>query len=230
MRGAMVCSNGRVLAPEWLASTDPQSAKRNLRELVRINRWFGGHRILARLLGELAASNEEFTLLDVGAASGDMGASIAERFPRARVVSLDYTQSHLADAKPPRLVADAFKLPFPARSFDFIFCSLFLHHFTDREISGLLGQFHSLARRALIVIDLERNPLAYYFLPATKWLFGWHELTVHDGCVSVEAAFRKRELEQLARSAGLENVRVRRHYPWFRLSMVAPVGGNYERR
>jgi hypothetical protein len=223
MRESMVCGNGRVIAPEWLDSAEPRSAERNLRELARVNRWFGGHWVLAGLLRGLVRADEDFTLLDLGAASGDMGASLSSRFPRARVVSLDRSFRHLDRARPPRLVADAFHLPFPDRSFDFAFCSLFLHHFTDTEVTELLARFHALARRALIVIDLERNPLAYYFLPSTRWLFGWDDLIVHDGCVSVEAAFRKRELEQLALSAGLKEVRVRRHYPWFRLSLVAPV-------
>lgn len=217
----MVCGNGRVLGPEWLDAADTRSAERNLHELTRINRWFGGQRVLARLLNGLVRRDERFTLLDIGAASGDMGASLSPRFPGARVISLDRSFTHLRRARDPRLVADAFQLPFAAHSFDFAFCSLFLHHFTDHEVSDLLARFHAVARRALIVMDLERNPLAYYFLPATRWLFGWHDLTVHDGCVSVEAAFRKRELEHLAQRAGLSDVQVRRHYPWFRLSLVA---------
>jgi ubiquinone/menaquinone biosynthesis C-methylase UbiE len=162
-------------------------------------------------------------VLDIGAASGDMGASLMAGFPRAQVISLDRSLKHLEHARPPRIVADAFQLPFAARSFDFVFCSLFLHHFTNQQAIDLLRQFGRIARRAVIVIDLERNPLAYYFLPATRWLFRWHEITVHDGCISVQAAFRKSELRQLALGAGLSSARVRRHYPWFRLSMVAPV-------
>ena len=212
-----------MLEQELLETSHPDSARRNLRELVRINRWFGGHRVFAGLLGGLVERHEPFTVLDVGAASGDMGASLSRRYPRAKVVSLDRSTVHLERAQPPRLAADAFQLPFARRSFDFVFCSLFLHHFTDEQIVELLGKFRSIARRAVIAIDLERNPLAYYFLPATRWLFRWHEVTVHDGCASVAAAFRKPELRDLARRAGLGTAHVRRHYPWFRLSLVAPV-------
>ena len=52
-------------------------------------------------------------------------------------------------------------------------------------------------------------------------MFRWSELTLHDGPVSVEAAFVPDELRQLASAAGLERVRVRRHFPSFRLSLVA---------
>jgi hypothetical protein len=85
----------------------------------------------------------------------------------------------------------------------------------------LLGAFWEAARHAVIVQDLERHPLAYYFLPATRWLFGWSELVVHDGPISVEAAFKVDELRKLGLQAGLEAPVVRTHRPAFRLSMVA---------
>jgi hypothetical protein len=111
-------------------------------------------------------------MLDVGAASGDMADCVRASYPGGRVVSLDRIASHLNTASAQRVAADAFHLPFRRKSFDFVFCSLFLHHFTDQEIVGLLRGFGDVARRAVLVIDLERNPIAYYFLPWTKWLFG----------------------------------------------------------
>lgn len=42
----------------------------------------------------------------------------------------------------------------------------------------------------------------------------WHPLTVHDGVISVDAAFTPEELRLLAPRA-----RVRSHWPWFRLSL-----------
>ena len=213
--------SGRVVRTELLDSASAEQAKENLLDLVRINRWLGGHAIARRLMREIARPGESVSVLDVGAASGDMGEAIRAVQPRATVVSLDRRQLHLANAADPRVVADAFHLPFAARSFDIVFCSLFLHHFSDRQVVELLRELHGLARRALVVIDLERNRLAWWFLPLTRRLFGWTSMTVHDGCVSVEASFRKTELERLADAAGLPAPTVRRHLPWFRLSMVA---------
>jgi hypothetical protein len=59
----------------------------------------------------------------------------------------------------------------------------------------------------------------YYFLPITRWL-GWSEVTLHDGRISVEAAFHRRELESLAARAGLKEVRSRSYYPAFRIAVV----------
>ncbi|MGH9630289.1 MAG: methyltransferase domain-containing protein, partial [Bryobacteraceae bacterium] len=102
-----------------------------------------------------------------------------------------------------------------------VFCSLFLHHFEDEQIVSLLSSFRRVARRAVIGSDLERHLLPYYFLPATRWLFHWHWITLHDGPVSVQAALKKKELERLAAAAGLKDTEVRVHRPAFRLSLIA---------
>ncbi|MBV8817534.1 MAG: methyltransferase domain-containing protein [Acidobacteriaceae bacterium] len=180
----------------------------------------GGYSTLRRLLEPLVSRQETFCLLDVGAASGDMGASIRRRYPGARIVALDYLPSHLAQASGERVAGDAFRLPFRAGAFDFVFSSLFLHHFSDEAIVQLLGEFRKLARRAVLAIDLERGAFAREFIPATRWFFRWHPITLHDAPASVDAAFKREELQQLAARAGLRNVSVKTCRPWARLALV----------
>jgi hypothetical protein len=214
------CLGGRVLKPEILDTLPYEQAKASLADLIRLNRRWGGHSTLRHLLRNTVPEGS-FSLLDVGAASGDMGVRIREWYPQARVISLDRLASHLATASGPRVAGDAFSLPFRPKSIDYVFCSLFLHHFTDQEVTQLLHGFGEVARRAVLVIDLDRNPVAYYFVPWTKWLFGWDPVTVNDAQISVEAAFHARELETLARRAGLGNPSARAYWPAFRVAMVA---------
>ena len=221
-RGELIRMSGRILRPELLESAASTLADRNLRDLARINRWFGGHRALLDVLNDLAQPGKQFSVLDVGAGSGDMGKCIRRHFRNATVVSLDHRSFHLRNAPGPRVAADAFQLPFLPNAFDFVFCSSFLHHFPDPQAIELIAELRRFARNALIVLDLERHPLAYHFLPMTSKLFAWGAITVHDGPASVAAGFHPKELAHLAHAAGADVVTVRRHWPWFRVSVVVP--------
>jgi ubiquinone/menaquinone biosynthesis C-methylase UbiE len=213
--------SARLIQPELLDHVPPEVARPNLADLIRINRYFGGHSILRGMLQKLVQPGEEFTLLDVGAASGDSARLIQSWYPSARVVSLDYNFTNLEAAPRPKVIANAFALPFPPRSFDFVASSLFLHHFTNEQVVELLRAFYKTARRACLISDLERHIVPYLFLPMTKPFFGWNKITIHDGKLSVRAAFRRQELQSIAASAGLTHAELQVHRPAFRISMIA---------
>ncbi len=87
---------------------------------------------------------------------------------------------------------------------------------------ALLRNFAAVARRGVLVIDLNRRWLPYWFVPATRWMFGWDRITAHDAPVSVAAAFRPAELKALALRAELKNVDVRSHGLSYRLTLFSP--------
>jgi len=221
----MHCLGKRLILPELLDTLPPDKARASLQDLVRINRRWGGHSTLRHLLHDAlqktVPDGQPFSVLDVGAASGDMGACIRKWYPAAKVTSLDYVESHLSQSAAPKVAGDAFRLPFRPGSFDYVFCSLFLHHFQNMDAVRLLRGFGEVARKAVLVIDLERNPIPYYFINWSRPVLGWDPVTVHDGAISVEAAFRREELEDLARQAGLRNPRARVFRPAFRIALVA---------
>lgn len=212
----------RKIEPELLDDLPPSEARPNLADLVRLNRHFGGHSTLRSLFerAELPP-RERFTVLDVGAASGDSAALLRQLFPQAVVISLDQNWTNLEVAPEPKLVADAFALPFAPNSFDYVMCSLFLHHFRDEAIADLLRSFYGLAKRGVLISDLERHILPFLFLRSSRRVFGWNYVTVHDGLISVRAALRPKELRILALCAGLRNLQVRAHRPAFRISLLA---------
>jgi hypothetical protein len=211
----------RMLSPEQMDHSPPEVTRACLHDLRRINRWLGGHAVLLSLLSRAVPAGEPFTLLDVGAGSGDAGAAVRRHHPEAHVISLDQRWLHVSHAHGDRISADAFHLPFRDRAVDVVMCALFLHHFTDREIVHLLREMSRVASRSVLVMDLLRHPLAYHFLPSTQWFARWNDVTVHDGKISVESAFLPHELRDLARRAGLSHARVRVHHPWFRVSLLA---------
>lgn len=213
---------GRVLRGEILDRLEPgPEADASLRDLVSINRYLGGHRILRSVFRTLERPEARFTVVDAGAGSGDMGAALREAFPNALVVSTDRIPSHLARAPRPRIAADAFALPFAPRSFDYAMCCLFLHHLRDDEVAPVMAALLRLARRALVVIDLERTLGGRMLARLVGTVLRWSPITRHDALRSIESAFKPDELIAFARQAGASDVKLRKHPPWLRLSMVA---------
>ena len=215
----------RLIQPELLDRLPPRDARRNLADLTRINARFGGHSVMRKMLRTEIGESCPFSLLDIGSASGDAARAIRALYPGATVTSLDCNTVNIENAPHPKLIADAFHLPFCEESFDYVFCSLFLHHFTDDRVVLLLNSFYRIARKALLVCDLERHVLPYLFLPATRPFLRWHFATVHDGVVSIRASFVREELQALFARAGIHNAQVEVHRPAFRLSAIAVKSG-----
>ena len=95
-----------------------------------------------------------------------------------------------------------------------------------KTVIELLRQFAVIARRGVLICDLERHLLPYLFLMVSKPIFGFHWITVHDGKKSFRAALSASELANLAKAAGLKNPEVKIHRPAFRLTLVAQtIGG-----
>jgi ubiquinone/menaquinone biosynthesis C-methylase UbiE len=136
----------RVIIPERLDDAPAAEALPSLRDLVRINRLLGGYRTLESMMRQVVTPTDSFSLLDVGAASGDMGRVVRQSYPRAVVTSFDYRPNHLAEATHPKLIGDAFALPFSDSSFDVVFSSLFLHHFDNDRVVELLASFARIDR------------------------------------------------------------------------------------
>jgi SAM-dependent methyltransferase len=213
----------RQLSEEAMAQASDADLVQNLADLRRINRWTGARAKLRQLLRKHYSADAAFTLLDIGGASGDMALDLARSFPAARTITLDLEARNLRAAPAPKLVADAFRLPFADSSCDVVHCSLFLHHFSNEQCVALLREMHRVARRLVLVQDLHRHWIAHQFLPLTRPLLRWHQLTVDDGMLSVAAAWRREELETLLKEAGLrEKSSIEWHFPSFRYFIAVP--------
>ena len=104
----MPIAEHRVIEPELLDEASAEDARANLVDLVRLNRHFGGYRILRSIVSEFVTPGDTFSILDIGAASGDMGNQLRSSHPKATVIALDRKREHLALAANPKLAGDAF--------------------------------------------------------------------------------------------------------------------------
>jgi ubiquinone/menaquinone biosynthesis C-methylase UbiE len=232
----MMLTPPRVYIEELLdlgEGTDEDVA-RNLADLRRINRFLGGRRVVLEALAAIVADAglQELSLLDAGTGSADIPGAVAD-WCRARgivsnITALDLSDRNLRIARlrlgineEVQLVrGDSMSLPFADCSVDVVTASLFLHHFEDADVVRLLADFARVARRAVIVNDLIRNLVPYWFARLTGPLLATSYLTRFDGPASVLRGFTVREMAGLAERAGLQQVRLRRRFP-YRLALVA---------
>jgi SAM-dependent methyltransferase len=91
--------------------------------------------------------------------------------------------------------------PFRAAAFDFVLASQLLHHFSEEKIIALLRTWSRLARRAIIVSDLVRDPVAYYGIRLLTKLCTRNVMTLTDAPLSVRRAFTIAEWRELFRRA-----------------------------
>ena len=220
----------RATKPERIDTGDYTDEEYNtfLREIRFINQRLGDRSALEKaLLSEISTQDiNEFSVLDVGAGSGELLSVIAdfahENGRHCQLVGLDLNElSSLEIAKESEnysemsaVRGDAFRLPFGDGAFDYAICSLFTHHLTDEQVPRVLREMARVARRGIIVIDLERNAMAWFLFNLFCLAYRISPLVRQDGSLSIKKGFREGELKALAKKAGLPNVSVQRHAPY----------------
>lgn len=221
----------RILTAELLDDDlgTPVEIQKSLDDLWRINRWLGGEQSSLRLLDRVIARTglQSLRILDAGAGDARLTVRLQTILRRRKVsadfVALDRRHSHLrtggVQARLPEAVtADVFDLPFPEKSFDVVMCNLLFHHFSEPRAGELLRSWSRIARRAVIVNDLERNALPYLFI-RLAYPFARSRITRHDGPASVHQAYTREEIRSLAMRAGFRDFIVERLVP-FRVALT----------
>ena len=190
------------------------------RFLEGINRWLGGHRATLERFRQFSRGwkpGQRIEVLEVAAGGGDFARALV-RWGRTRgfdihVTALDISPSALRTGRREagvRLVCgDVHHVPLKPGGVDYVTAALFFHHLTEAEVVSALRTFDRLATRGIVVNDLIRR----WRLFAWSWLLTrpFNAVLRQDGPLSVRRAFLPRELEALARSAGLPWLTVREH-------------------
>jgi SAM-dependent methyltransferase len=109
---------------------------------------------------------------------------------------------------------DAMSPPFPSSSFDFVLASQLLHHFSEEQIIAVLQGWTAIARKAIIVSDLIRHPVAYCGIRLITRLFTQNIMTITDAPLSVKRAFTRAEWRDLFRRASIGPFRISSVFPY----------------
>jgi SAM-dependent methyltransferase len=82
-----------------------------------------------------------------------------------------------------------------ATTYDVVITNLFLHHFGEAQLAGLLRDAAGSAR-VFIAVEPRRSRRSL-FVSRWLWLIGCGHVTRHDAVVSIRAGFNGRELSRL---------------------------------
>jgi hypothetical protein len=203
----------------------PVEVETSLRDLCRINRWFGGVATTRRLIERVACATgiKNFSLLEVAAGFGEVPKAAGRQLARKGIVldvtHLDRVRSHLCPGNR-AVVADALALPFPDRSFDLVSCSLFAHHLDPSELARFAEEALRASRCAVLINDLVRHPVHLALVYAGFPLMRSYVSRV-DGLASVRRAYVPEEMHEiLSRVEAASKVEISRHY-LFRMGVIA---------
>jgi SAM-dependent methyltransferase len=194
---------------DHLPADDPR-AIRSRRDLKRVNAWMRNSGCVAAMLRKYSDGRQPRTILDLGCGDGAFMLAVARRLAphwrgvnvilldRQNIVSAATRASFAAlQWRAEAVSADVFDYLSNAQpgSVDAITANLFLHHFTDEQLTRLFVRTAELAwlvtacepRRAKFVIEVSRM----------LWAAGCNEVTVHDAIASARAGFAGAELSAL---------------------------------
>ena len=188
----------------------------NLRDMARINRALGGAALSWRAVEPILDehSTRPLRLLDVGTGGLDIPLYL-QRTAVRRNRKLDITATdvrpeiveigqQMAQGQAIRVrLARPDGLDESDDSFDVVHSSMVIHHLEPSEAVTMLREMSRVARRAVIVNDLDRSRLWHVLAYALSRVATRNRYTRHDAPMSVRRAYRPAELAMLAAEAGL---------------------------
>ena len=197
-------------------------AEVTLREIATTNALLGGQAALEhglRAITKNVDATRPLTLLDVGVGDGQAADRARHLLgaERTTVVGLDHhrvagklcqRQSVLP------VLGDMWDVPFATGHIDIVIMSLVLHHVPREDAARLIASLDAVATVGVVIADLRRSALATAGFAIASRALRFHEVTRHDGLVSIRRGFTAHELGALVRDAGVANATVSRRLGW----------------
>lgn len=193
-----------------------------MRKLGKVGQWLGGDRATLSAFDKLTQPPE--SILDVGCGGGDGARMLAKRYPKCRVEGIDFSkqaieiaQSHPDNRLYPHLSfssPDVLELNAPSKSYDVVTATLVCHHMDDVVLADFLKRAADVAKKAVIINDLHRHPVAY----ASYWMMApllfRNRLISHDGLVSIQRSFTQTDWIRSLSQAGFDPQQWSLNWKW----------------
>ena len=189
--------------------------QRNMYELSIINQNLGGHYITIEGFSQLAKNRQQLSICEIGCGGGDNLKAIEKKkgrlYKKLSLIGIDINADCIQVAEnlnwllPVQfLISDYKKVVFESKP-DILFCSLFCHHFKENELVEMFQWMSENAGTGFFINDLHRHPFAYYSIRLLTLVFSHSYLVKNDAPLSVLRGFKKKELIELLKKAGISN-------------------------
>ena len=171
------------------------------------------------------------SILDVGCGGGLFTLQLAKKFSSAKVYDTDISIQAIDYAKNQQKKFQENNLPLnnlnfelrtnceliePEKSFDIVTSSLVCHHLSDESIVDFLKRAAKVAKKTIIINDLNRHWLAYVGCSIIMPMFSKNKLILKDSLLSIKKSFTYDEWINYLQQAGFkkENYKISWHWPF----------------
>ncbi|KJJ38069.1 hypothetical protein MB09_10555 [Aequorivita vladivostokensis] len=187
--------------------------ERLLNDLKTVNKWLGGNRITVKGMDYLLRNHpkdRKLTILDIGCGDGELLRKCADYGKRNNFhfecIGIDFNSNILEYAKTQSKnyaniefrKVDVFLEENLIPNCDIAVCTLFLHHFNNKQIEELLMNLVPKVTIGIVINDLHRNRNAFQLFKIVSTFFLKTETARHDGLVSIARGFKKDELNNIS--------------------------------
>lgn len=193
--------------------------------LFKISKLLGIYRDTIRFLKKCPATSK---LIDIGCGGGLFLIHLSTKFPKMDLIGSDISTDAIYMAQ-----NECFKMKCPNVSFnlsrsakleplknhyDILLANLVCHHIEDEELVHFLKNSLTMARHAVLINDLQRHVIAYYFYKCFSFIFN-NRLISHDGLISIRRGFTRTEWLYLLDKADITRYHLKWRFP-FRWSLI----------
>lgn len=166
---------------------------------------------------------KNISVVDVGCGGGAFLLHLNAHYPDMTLVGMDVSESAIALAKEglndnasPNLtfkVQEQLALSLPQNSVDVLLTTLVCHHMDDDALVDFLQNAYLAARKAVVINDLHRHIVAFWFYKLVSPIFR-NRLITHDGLVSIQRGFTRAEWVLFLQKANIQAYQIKWCFPF----------------
>ncbi|BCA94685.1 hypothetical protein TUM19329_10460 [Legionella antarctica] len=215
------------LGPDFYTKAEYEQC---LKKLFKINKLFGIFNHTVKLLKQFPGNA---SVTDVGCGGGLFLLHLSKYYPHMHMVGIDVSEEAIKLAQRELLqwksihqnsnvdfqLQEEMDLKLSKNSRDIILLNLVCHHLEDEELIQFLKKAVDSVRIGLIINDLHRSKIAYWFYKLLSPMIFRNKLITHDGLISIQRSFTQQELHYLLRRADISNYQLKWCFP-FRWSIL----------